>query len=281
PSFDGVNTFIVSKHARAAGLTVALSGLGGDELFAGYPTFRATVRLEHLRRRLPGPARGLVGVAVRQVLGDSDRGRKVGRWFGGRDLDDGAYGLVRELFGPGDRRRLVPALSDVAAARRNHRTKVAGLDPINAVSICELTHYMQNVLLRDTDGMGMAHSLEVRVPFLDHKLVEFVTGLPGSLKWPSSTPKALLVEALGDDLPSEVVDRRKMGFLLPFAVWLRGPLREAVESTLLDPAGGGQLANLLAGASTGETWRRFLDGRASWVRPWALYVLKHWAARNL
>jgi len=127
----------------------------------------------------------------------------------------------------------------------------------------------------------MAHGLEVRVPFLDHELVELVASLPGALKTAGPAPKPLLVEAVADLLPPEVMQRPKMGFALPFPFWLRGPLRERVEAALLDPGHGGQVAGLLDHAAVGEVWRRFLDGRAEWVRPWSLYVLKAWAEATL
>src|SRR5204863_2604562 len=92
-------------------------------------------------------------------------------------------------------------------------------DIFNLVSKFELNLYMSNMLLRDTDAMSMAHSLEVRVPLLDHKLVEWVYALPGEMK-AGHRPKSFFVEALGDDLLPEVANRKKMGFTLPFEKWL-------------------------------------------------------------
>jgi asparagine synthase (glutamine-hydrolysing) len=149
------------------------------------------------------------------------------------------------------------------------------------VSYLEFDRYMRNVLLRDSDVMSMAHGLEVRVPFLDHELVELVASLPGALKTQGSTPKPLLVEAVADLLPAEVVHRRKMGFALPFAGWLRGALREQVEIALLDPDFGGTIADSLDHAAIRGVWYRFLDGKAEWVRPWSLYVIKAWAEAHL
>ena len=100
-------------------------------------------------------------------------------------------------------------------------SSVAKLDSFAAVSCMEANSYLVNTLLRDTDSMSMAHSLEVRVPFLDHPLVEFVTGLPQKAKLRKGIPKALLVSALEDILPDEVVRQTKRGFTFPWAEWLR------------------------------------------------------------
>ncbi len=112
------------------------------------------------------------------------------------------------------------------------------LDSFTAISCLELQSYMVNTLLRDTDVASMANSLEVRVPFLDHKLVEFVARLPKDAKYRPEVPKSLLVEAMGDLLPEEVVGQPKRTFTLPWDVWLRGPLgvQTFAEPGQLDPA---------------------------------------------
>ena len=153
----------------------------------------------------------------------------------------------------------------------------SSLPLLSQVSLAELSTYLQNVLLRDTDQMSMAHALEVRVPFLDHELVEFVLGVNDLHKFPH-TPKQLLVDSLGDLLPREIVDRPKMGFTLPWAQWLKNELRSFCEVRLtklgqrreFDEAGVHQL------------WQRFLTGdkRVTWSRVWYLVVLADWIERN-
>jgi asparagine synthase (glutamine-hydrolysing) len=137
------------------------------------------------------------------------------------------------------------------------------------------------VLLRDSDVMSMAHSLEIRVPFLDHHVVEEVAALGGRWKTSRNSPKPLLVDALADLLPHEVVHRKKMGFTLPFADWLRGTLRDRVGSVLIDPEYGGQVADGLDPRAVQDVWERFVAGETQWQRPWALYVLKAWGERHL
>jgi asparagine synthase (glutamine-hydrolysing) len=279
PTVDGINTFIVSQAARRAGLTVALAGIGGDELFAGYPSFRRIVPLEVMRKRLRGPAASLAGIAVRGLYRDSDRGRKLGRWLRESDPNLDVSGLERELFSPETARALAgTAWADWSSSSESF---VDWTDRINALSAAELTGYMRNTLLRDSDFMSMAHSLEVRVPFVDHELAGYVGNLPGSWKLDGRRPKPLLVEALADLLPRAVIDRPKMGFTFPWDEWLRGGLRSEVEQILLDQSSGGPLADRLDPAAVEDVWRRFLRGRGGWSRAWALYVLKRWCDRHL
>jgi asparagine synthase (glutamine-hydrolysing) len=153
------------------------------------------------------------------------------------------------------------------------------LDDFTSVSCLESRSYMANTLLRDTDAMSMAHSLEVRVPFLDHPLVEFVSRLPGRVKSADGVPKSLLVEAMGDLLPAEVVSQRKRTFTLPWEHWLRGPLREELTSEF--NAIAPSLAACLDAQAVRHVWRSFLEGHISWSRVWSLFVLNKWAQRHL
>jgi asparagine synthase (glutamine-hydrolysing) len=237
PSIDGLNTYFISQAARQAGIKVALSGLGGDELFAGYSYFRLSARLE---RPLPRLLATLIHRALRLLSPQSIRTTKLGAV-----LADGASRLARytvcrqvmdlerrrELMQPSDAlRQLLPrhVVTELEAA-------AAPLDPINAYSLLEMSLYLANMLLRDMDQMSMAHGLELREPLLDHVLVETVAGLPGNLKLAPglhSRTKALLVDALPVPLPRRVVHRKKMGFVLPWERWLRAELRPRVTALL-------------------------------------------------
>jgi asparagine synthase (glutamine-hydrolysing) len=142
---------------------------------------------------------------------------------------------------------------------------------------------MANTLLRDTDAMSMAHSLEVRVPFVDAKLVDYVLSLPGEWKLDrrqNGVPKPLLADAIADLLPRDFLKRRKMGFTLPFERWLQGRLRPKISSVFQD-------ANQLAAAGLVvddalDVWRQFLRAprAVGWSRPWALFVLAEWCRLN-
>jgi asparagine synthase (glutamine-hydrolysing) len=137
--------------------------------------------------------------------------------------------------------------------------------------------YMQNVLLRDTDQMSMAHALEVRVPFLDHRLVEYVLGVGDEIKYPH-TPKELLTSAVGDLLPHEVIHRPKMGFTFPWAVWMRNELRSFCYENLLSL----KQVEAIHHEEVMHMWQRFLAGDhlITWSRIWPLVVLGHWVKQH-
>jgi asparagine synthase (glutamine-hydrolysing) len=150
---------------------------------------------------------------------------------------------------------------------------------VNAYSSLELGNYMKNTLLRDCDTMSMAHSLEVRVPFLDHVLAERVLATSGAVKLASGVNKPLLM-ALASGLPSEIGSRKKMGFMLPLSVWFRGALRPWIEGLLFDvavPRLGGLEPDAVA-----DHWRDFLAGgtTGSCYRIWCLAALAGWCEAN-
>ena len=149
------------------------------------------------------------------------------------------------------------------------------LPVLSRIGLAEMHTYMQHVLLRDTDQMSMAHALEVRVPFLDHRLVETALAIQDSVKYPH-TPKTLLTEALGDLLPSEIVNRPKMGFTLPWEMWMRGPLkaicREGLDTLIEREALNEDAVNRL--------WDGFENGTMSWSRIWTLVSLGQWIRRH-
>jgi asparagine synthase (glutamine-hydrolysing) len=285
PSMDAVNTYFVSRETRAAGLKVALSGLGGDEVFAGYATFRMVPRMERaagIVRHFPNFLRQAGAGALRGLLAEKDSSRKLAA-LAGDDRVLHPYFLARWLFTPQQCAELFPAAAQYAgeanAANAALLARTMPLDPINRVSYLEARGYMLNTLLRDSDFMSMAHGLEVRVPLLDHWLAKAVMAIPGKKKL-GKTPKQLLVGALGGSLPDEVVHRPKQGFQLPFEQWLREDMRETVQPALSQIAGG-PLGSVLDRAAVENIWTDFMNGRTSYTRPWALYVLQEWCKRNL
>jgi len=142
-----------------------------------------------------------------------------------------------------------------------------------------MTQYMATTLLRDTDMMSMANGIEIRVPFLDHKLVELMFSIPSSIKMKKGIPKPLLVNSLSKKLPDFIVHRKKMGFTLPFEIWMKGKMKSEVESVLLSPTE--KLSDFVSQDCIQKIWNDFLKQRCSWARPWSLYVLKKWVDKNL
>jgi asparagine synthase (glutamine-hydrolysing) len=247
PSIDGVNTWFVSKAAKEAGLKVAISGLGGDELLGGYPSFVDVPRWRRWYGRLAGvPGLGLL---VRRVLSrvapDFSHARpKVlgvlehsGTWAG-------AYLLRRGLFLPNELQEVMDAEVAREGMRRldPFRRLGASLKPdpgsdVARVCALESAHYMRNQLLRDADWAGMAHSLEIRVPLVDFTLLrELAPAIPSIA---SGAGKAALAAVPTVPLPSDVVTRAKSGFSVPTGVWINAAIGDASDSITRVPAAKG------------------------------------------
>ncbi|HTS35731.1 MAG TPA: asparagine synthase (glutamine-hydrolyzing) [Candidatus Solibacter sp.] len=289
PTMDGINTYFVSREARTAGVKVALSGLGGDEVFAGYSSFRTVPRAERFTnfwKHIPRPVRGSLAFAFNAVAPASDQNRKLAMLATPNGHTPHPYFITRMLFTPAQRALLLlgkDAGSEFAstASQLENLELSLQLDAVNRVSYLESRCYMLNTLLRDTDFMSMSQGLEVRVPLIDHHLAKAVLSLPGAWKL-NRTPKKLLVDSLGLPLPAEVVKRRKRGFTLPFEHWMRQELRSEMESALsAKQVAGGPLSNFVNAESVQQVWQDFLGGAASWTRPWSLYVLQRWSELHL
>jgi len=281
PTIDGVNMYFVSAAARR-GVTVALAGIGGDEIFAGYPWFAA------LRRTWESPSHrhalgsilgrtGLWKLLPRSTLREAWEYRSLSRSL----VSD--YMLSHTIRPPSEALRLAGS-HDIA---REELFEYEGADDprvqdvVNRVSRLDVKLYMCSQLLRDADAASMAHSLEVRVPFLDLELVEFAYGLPGGAKLAAARPaaaaatKVVLVQACRDLIPEWTYRKPKRGFILPFSEWLRGPLRALAEDALGDSSF--RAAGLLAEAEIDGTRERVRRGREKhWSRVWSLIMLVLW-----
>lgn len=276
PTMDGINTFVISSAVKSKGITVALSGLGGDELFAGYPSFRRVLRLGSMSQASKGVLRAASGVG-RFALNGSVQRQKFWQLMNSDGRPEDVYRISRQLFA-GDLITRMTGRVNGDHDRNGHRSDP---DVVNAISRLEMRGYMTNTLLRDTDAMSMAHSLEVRVPFVDVKLVDFVMSLPGEWKLRAGAgPKWLLADVMSDLLPREFMGRPKMGFTLPFEKWMQGKLRGEI-STVMEDEKRLSLVGLNC-ESVRKIWKRFLQspGAVGWTRPWAVYVLVTWCEIN-
>ena len=256
PSVDAINTYIVSRAVAQRGVKVALSGLGGDELFGGYPSFRDVPRLKRL---------GMLPRALRKAFGER---------LADLPNDAGICELAQW------RRRFFTDAMLQGAGLPNETTPVECPvelpDDFARISWTELSGYMRRMLLRDSDQMSMAVSLELRVPFLDHALVEYSLGLPAAEKKRYGGTKGLLVEACRDLLPPAVYQRPKAGFTLPMRKWMAGPLAAFVEDGLREVV----TRELLPGEFVAGAQNRFRDGRLHWTRLWSMVVLGHFVRRT-
>jgi len=299
PTMDAINTYFVSWAARQVGLKVALSGLGGDELFAGYRTFTDAPKLQRLQsvaRFIPGALRRMSAPLVTSLLARRttlDAARKAGdAWLKPHALPH-PYFFTRLLFPPSEVSKLADARYRNSSVANDGVTldptwlgwlertadQAESVAPIAGVSWLEMRTYMASTLLHDTDSVSMASSLEVRVPFLDTPLVEFVSTLPDQARVQPAVPKALLRNALAGMIPPEILDQKKRTFTLPWEHWLRNALRQQVKSSLndLSPA----LQGFLHAVGVQGVWDNFERGQTTWSRPWSLYVLNEWCRRHL
>ncbi len=288
PSGDGINTYVVSKAIAEKGMRVALSGVGGDELFAGYPFFSSYLKLrkngwwwnlpaglrggmadlllgkapsvgkkDRMRQLLRAPSCGIDELypIFRQILTPAEIGRIT--TLGGKDFGAFDTALQRELRGKKDKLRALPLLSQVSAA--------------------EYLGYTQHTLLKDTDQMSMAVSLEVREPFFDQDLIEYVLAIPDEYKKPVY-PKSLLVESLKPLLPDEIVFRKKQGFVFPWDQWLRKDLHDFCDGHMKRMAA----RPFINGEGLLRYWQAFLDGDKGirWPEIWLFVVLEYWLEKN-
>jgi asparagine synthase (glutamine-hydrolysing) len=299
PTMDGINTSLVSWAAREVGLKVALSGLGGDELFAGYASFSNTSMLKRLVRMawfVPKPARRATAPLLASVLSarmSRDPAAKVVAAWTDPDTLPHPYFYARTLFPPSQLRRLTEPRFRPSSVGADGVTleptwlgwldraasEAAKLDDVASTAWLEMRCYLASTLLRDADSVSMARSLEVRVPFLDTPLVEFVNSLPDAARHDPARHKALLVDAMADLLPEEVAQQKKRTFTLPWEEWLRGSLRPRVEKSFGEIAPA--LAPHLRAEGVRTVWANFLEGKTSWSRPWSLYVLNEWCRNHL
>ncbi|HET7536739.1 MAG TPA: asparagine synthase (glutamine-hydrolyzing) [Candidatus Didemnitutus sp.] len=289
PTGDGINTYYASLAARTGGVTVALSGLGGDELFGGYPSFRDLPRLNRILpawRSLPRSLRNFVLDRLR--ASPAARQQKLADFLThARDLHD-LGSLQRRVLSESARLALLNPDARRAALRLGPQhpllddfvAELAGADDFQIISAGELRTYMTDVLLRDSDVFSMAHSLELRVPFVDVPLLSWLWPQRADLKHRTGSTKRALADATADIVPAEIRQRAKQGFTLPYAKWMRAELRPFLDETFSTAS----LANCpwLDAAAVQEKWRTFLGGNdpRSWSRVWTVAMLIAFANRR-
>ena len=276
---SAVPTFYVSGAAREM-VTVALSGDGGDELWAGYGRHRVE-RVEATVRGWLGPVAPAAGVLGAAIPTSIKGARSLGLLRHSRAT---AYALKHDYdyFGGRARRRLYTGDFARAVRENDPYAKLRMLyercespDPVDRALYVDAKTYLVDDVLTKVDRMSMAVSLETREPLLDHRLLEYVATIPSSLKLRSGTTKYLLRKLLRQRLPAAILDRPKHGFEAPIGQWLAGPLRNMGHDILFD----GRLADrgVIATAPLRKLWSDHAQGRADHRhRLWAVMMMELW-----
>lgn len=256
PSIDGFNTHTVSGFARSHGMKVVLSGLGGDELFGGYPSFQKVpvlARFARLAHVLPGSV--LLGKWMERHLPKLPQ-RRVGSLLQQEPTLLNAWRAFRGIFTRRDAQILAARYSGGASDKTadDHDRLMPGADPLDQVSAFEMSLYMRNQLLKDSDVMSMAHGLELRVPLVDRVLFEAIAQVPAALRLQPG--KRLLLDAV-PEVPAWIAKAPKRGFLFPYQKWLA--------------AGWGEAFN--------EVAAKLPSARPNWYQLWSVFMLERWLAR--
>ena len=248
PTLDGFNTWCVSKLARRAGVKVVLSGLGGDELFAGYNSFDRVPAFRRWHRRLGG-LRHWAALALDQCAPGS-RFRRLAAFCRGEGGWLAAYHAQRGIFTAAEAVQLTEVLTGQHPAAPDWALPGLPTDPRDVVSHLELTRYMRNQLLRDSDVFSMAHGLELRVPFVDSRLLNTLATIPARLRLQPG--KQLLLDAV-PEIPAWIRNQPKRGFRFPFQAWMEGSFAHRLEAAA----------------------RQSPVPLETWYRRWALAALLH------
>lgn len=286
-----IPTYLVSAMTRKH-VTVALSGDGGDELFAGYNRYQLTSRSWRLLSLMPGFARNAVASALTSQaterwdklatrlprnLAPPQFGDKVHKAASVLTLND-ADAIYRRLVSHWEPGELMPSVAEVDGPLQDLSIREDFPDLLDRMQFLDLVTYLPDDILTKVDRCSMAIALEARVPLLDHRVVELVWRLPHSAKIRGSVTKWLLRQVLYRHVPRELVERPKMGFGVPLAEWLRGPLRDWAENLLSEK----RLAEtgLFDVALIRRYWSEHLSGSRNWqYLLWDLLMFESWRER--
>lgn len=288
PSGDAIQYYLVSKSA-AASVTVALSGTGGDEVFAGYEWFKELRKMDSIQNYLalisPQVADSILrflfrnrsSYAIHPML------RRIETLLRGRDGFYSAYRLNRRMYRGDDffyifSPDFISKIVDYPIEKNDeisffaHRCE--GLDPVAQTSYLQIKTDLSNLLVRDQDAVSMAHSLEVRLPFLDHHLIETAARVSSRMKLKGDVEKYVLRQAMRGRLPANILTRRKKGFIFPMTLWMRKELRPVVEDCMsVDSLTRRGIFNV---NESRKLVHEFYAGRQPFFKIWNQVVLELW-----
>ena len=277
PTVDGFNTFFVARAAAQTGIKVWLSGVGGDELFGGYPSFQRLGRLERLSRVLQFFVPSLFSGRAPQITTLSRAARFLHLGVKGSHTRR-AYQVCRTAILPAQCEKLLEIgnsssyeqlqqlLDEIMPEPRS------GLDAFQRASLLESSLYLANQLLRDIDNFSMAESIEVRAPFLDHRLFQGVWPLPARFKAYNSTVKPLLIDSVPGGLPECVPTMSKRGFTFPMQEWIKQDLEAHFRDVVLD----GRNDDIWDRGEVENLWQMYQSARIGWISIWPFFVFASW-----
>lgn len=259
PSNDGFNTYCVSKFARDSGLKVVLSGVGGDEVFGGYPSFRRVPQLIAWHKRLGG-TRGLANWALQKAsrFVSPQRSLQMARlsaYLASDGTAPSAYGAVRSFYTLAEARKLIEHYTGICYQPTTIASQISQPTCEDIISELELTRYMKNQLLRDSDVMSMAHGLELRTPFVDSRFIDSVSPIAAAIRL--ELGKRLLLKAV-PEIPQWIAEQPKRGFRFPFQQWVDREWKSVFDR--ID--------------------RESPVNAVTWYRRWLLFTLEHFVQRN-
>ena len=281
PTIDGINTYMVATAAQALNLKVVLSGLGGDEIFGGYPSFNDVPKMMVLRNRVKPILKPLNRLIQFTPIFFKKTGKLTDLFSSPGDLLS-SYLIRRRLFSTRQIKELIPGINDegwfpfISEIRFEYmQSLIQGREKPEAIALLEMDLYLGEMLLRDTDMMGMANSLEIRLPFLDLELMTYGLVDKNTFRLTKRIPKQNLVHAMGDWIPKENTHRKKMGFGFPFQHWMLNELREQLEAgnTYLQMWG-----QPFSGSGLDHLWKTFCKypNQVGWARSWSLFILSRY-----
>ena len=284
PTVDALNTYIVSHAAHEAGLKVALSGLGGDELFGGYPSFSDIPKFVKLFNILGSSSHYISKLLSRKSFNSKRISKIVGILNTNGNLLD-IFLQRRRVFSDNKLYQIAPFTTNQPTSfLTNEIYKYLNCiseqnDIYDTIALLEMHIYMNNMLLRDSDVMGMANGLEIRLPFLDNNFVEMAFSLPSTARKPHKYPKHYFVDSIKEWLPKENVQRPKQGFVLPFSKWLQDDLKEEVYNGINMLT---KFDDILNKKEIDSLWCEFLNKPESvgWSRPWSLFILGNYIEKH-
>jgi asparagine synthase (glutamine-hydrolysing) len=274
PTIDGVNTYFVSLAAKKAGLKVVLSGLGGDELFYGYPSFFDLTKINKIKPILKYLG---IGYFLKLFAGEFNiKLNKLADIINSKNLEE-AYLVYRRIFNHNANLRMSANLANddandfnntnlyhshfIRYIRANSRYSHYGF-----ISFLEMSYYLKNQLLRDSDVFSMAHSIELRVPFVDNILFEKIAPIPDEYKIKNNISKFLLKEIIKDKVSEKILNQKKQGFVMPIELWLKNEAKEILQKEILNN-------NIFDRKKTEKMLNLFYQNKIHWSRIWAIFVL--------